>query len=160
MIKTSNRNGFTLTEILITIALFSIIFAIVFVGMARPKAYADIESTENLIYITVKEAQNLAMKGPASSFGVHFEQNKFVIFQGATYTLGDPSNLETTLDPNLLIESISLPTLNTDIIFSQLSGEVQELTLGASGSFVLRETNTNETRTFTITSLGAVDVNE
>ena len=159
MTKISNSNGFTFTEILITIGLFSIIFAIIFVSMVRPKAYASLESTEDLIYITVKEAQNLAMKGPASSFGVHFEQNKFVLFQSTTYNSGDSNNLETTLEPNLSIESISLPT-NTDIIFSQLSGEVQGLSLGTSGSFVLRETNTNETRTFTITSLGAIDVNE
>jgi prepilin-type N-terminal cleavage/methylation domain-containing protein len=159
MTKISNSNGFTLTETLITIGLFSIIFAIVFVSLVQPKASADINSAEDLIYVTVKEAQNLAMKGPASSFGVHFEQNKFVFFQGATYTPGDSSNLETILEPNLSIESISLPT-GTSIIFSQLSGEVQGLSLGTSGSFVLRETNTNETKTFTITSLGAVDVNE
>lgn len=157
MRKFFNSDGFTFVEIIITIGLFSIIFALITVSMVRPKATADIKSAEDQIYITLKEAQNLAMKGPLDRFGVHFEQNKFVLFQGSTYNPGDSSNLETTLDSNLSIESISSPS-GANIIFSQLSGEVQGLSLDESASFVLRESNTNETRNFTITSLGAVDV--
>lgn len=159
-----NLGGFTLIELIIVISLFSIIFAFLFTNVARPKVFADLAATEDLIYITIKEAQNLAMSGGTNEsgtkvdFGIHLEQDEFILFQGASYNPGDPSNLETDLSPNLVIESISLPT-GSDIIFSQISGEVQGLSFGVNGSFVLRETNTDETRTFTINRYGAIDVN-
>jgi len=158
MKKTQKSNGFTLIEILLVISLFAIASSILLLNITRPKGIADIQSTENLIYATIKEAQSLAMAGPTGGYGVHFEQDRFILFEGATYSSGNSNNLETTLNTNLTIESISLPGGN-DIVFSQISGEVQGLSLGQSGSFLLRESNTSVTKAFTVTSLGAVDVN-
>lgn len=160
MKKSQKSNGFTLIEILLVISLFAITSVILLVNITRPKGIADIQSTENLIYATVKEAQTLAMAGSTGDYGVHFEQDRFVLFEGSTYSPGDTNNLETTLNTNLTIELISLPSGGGgDVVFSQISGEVQGLSLGESGSFVLRESNTSVTKAFTITSLGAVDVN-
>lgn len=157
MKKSQKSNGFTLIEILLAISLFAIASVILLVNITRPKGIADIQSTENLIYATAKEAQSLAMAGPAGDYGVHFEQDRFILFEGSTYSPGNSNNLETTLNTNLTIESISLPG-GSNIVFSQISGEVQGLSLGQSGSFELKESNTSEKRIFTITSLGAVDV--
>jgi prepilin-type N-terminal cleavage/methylation domain-containing protein len=157
MKKEHKSNGFTLIEILLTISLFTIATTLLLVNITRPKGIADIQSTENLIYAGIKEAQSQAMAGPTGSYGVHFEQDRFTLFEGSTYSPGDPNNLETTLNTNLTIESISFP--GGDLVFTQISGEVQGLLLGQSRSFKLKESNTSETKTFTITSLGAVDVN-
>lgn len=154
-------SGFTLVELIIVISLFSIIFAFIFINFARPKVFADIKSSEDLVFVTIKEAQNLSMSGAtggtgAGHFGVHFEQDKFVLFEGSTYNPADSSNLVTLLSPNLSIESITLQSGN--IIFSRLSGEVSGINPGQD-SFVLRETNSGETRTFTTNRFGVVDVN-
>lgn len=160
MKKSLRPNGFSLIEILLTISLFTVAASFLLVNITRPKGIADLQSTEDLIYATVKEAQILAMAGAVGSYGVHFEQDRFTLFEGSTYSSGDPNNLETTLNTNLTIESISLPSGGgNDVVFSQISGSVQDLSLGGSGSFLLKESNTSETKTFTVTSLGAVDVN-
>ena len=157
MKKTKNSKGFTLIEILLTISLITIASVLLLVNITRPKGIADIKSTENLIYTTIKEAQITAMAGSASDYGVHFEQDRFIFFEGSTFTSGDPNNLETTLNNNLTINFID-PPIGNNIVFSQLSGEVRGLTLGQSVSFELKESNTNESKVFTITSLGAIDV--
>ena len=158
MKKTQKSNGFTIIEILLAISLFAITSVILLINITRPKGIADIKSTENLIYTAIKEAQVTAMAGPTGDFGVHFEQDRFIIFEGSTYVSGDSKNLETTLNNNLTVTSINLPS-GSNIVFSQISGEVRGLNLGQTGSFTLNESNTNESRVFTITSLGAVDVN-
>ena len=160
MKKGPKVNGFTLIEILLVISLFAITSSLLLVNITRPKGIADLQSTEDLIYATVKEAQSLAMAGSTGDYGVHFELDRFTLFEGSTYSPGDPNNLETTLNTNLTIESISLPSGGgNDVVFSQISGEVQDLSLGGFGSFLLKESNTSETKTFTLTSLGALDVN-
>ena len=158
MKKDQAQNGFTLIEILLAIALFTIATVILLVNITRPKGVADLQSTVDLIYATTKKTQGLSLAGPSGDYGVHFEQDRFVLFEGTIYSASDTNNLETTLNTNLTIESISLPAGGADIVFSQISGEVQGLSLGQSGSFVLRESNTGESKVLTITSVGAVDV--
>ncbi len=150
------EKGFTFIELILVISLFSIIFVFMFTSLVRPRSLADLVATEDLIVVTVKEAQSLAILNPQREYGVHFEQNKFILFEGTTYSPSDPNNLETTLTTNLLVESITLP--GGDIIFSQISGEVQNFTSGQN-SFVLRESNTNESKTFTINKIGTLDAN-
>lgn len=150
------KKGFTLIELILVISLFSITFTLIFTTLVRPRSFADLVSTEDLIYSTVKEAQSLSMSNPQREYGVHFEQDKFILFEGSTYSPGDPNNLETTLTTNLSIESITLS--NGDIIFSQISGEVRNYTSGQD-SFVVRESNTNESKTFTVNRIGSLDAN-
>src|SRR3989344_4393922 len=113
--KRLNSKGLTLVELTIAIALFTILSSFLLFDITSQKTFADIESTEDLIFVTVKEAQNLAMAGGTESYGVHFETDRYVLFQGSTYNPADPSNLETALDPNLTISSVTLPS--GDIIF-------------------------------------------
>lgn len=152
----NNLNGFTFIELILVISLFSIIFVFIIPSLVRPRSFADIVSTQELIYSTVKEAQSLSMTNPQKAYGIRFEQDKFILFEGSTYSPSDTNNLETTLTTNLSIESISLPS--GDIIFSQLSGEVQNYTSGQD-SFVLRENNTNDTKIFTINKIGTLNAN-
>ena len=154
--RKKSLDGFTFIELILVISLFSIIFVFIIPSLVRPRSFADIVSAEELIYSTVKEAQSLAMTNPQREYGIHFEQDKFILFEGSTYSPSDTNNLETTLTTNLSIDSISLPT--GDIIFSQVSGEVQNYTFGQD-SFVLRESNTNESKTFTINRIGTLNAN-
>ncbi|MEX0616342.1 MAG: type II secretion system protein [Candidatus Woykebacteria bacterium] len=162
MRKSLKSSGFTLIEIILVIALFSLAFGFILVSITRPKSQADIRAAEDQIYFALKEAQNLAMVGStggsssAESHGVHFEQNKIVIFKGASYNLSDTANLETTFEPSISISPINLPSSN--IIFSKLSGEVQNYS-GAQNNFALTESNTGQTRAFTINQYGRVTIN-
>ncbi len=147
--KSGASKGFTLVELMVAVALFSIISTLLLVNLSRPKAFADISSSENLIYVTLKEAQNLAASGQETS-GVHFDRGKFVLFDGSSYNPSSSTNLVTTLDPSLSIESINAPGGN--VLFSRLSGET------SGGSFILKSAS-GETKTFTINRFGAVNVN-
>ena len=147
--------GFTLIELILVIALFSIIFTFLFTNLTRPKTFADIQSSKELILVTVKEAQSLAMLNPKQNYGVHFEVDKFILFEGDTYNPSDENNIETNLGTSVTIESNSLP--NGEIIFIKLSGEIEDFTEGQD-SFVLKENTTNESITFTTNKLGVIDV--
>ena len=150
--KRLNSKGLTLVELTVAIALFTILSSFLLFDITSQKTFADFESTEDLIFVTVKEAQNLAMATRTESYGVRFETDRFVLFQGSTYNPGDASNLVTALGSNLTIDSITLPS--GDIIFSPLIGEAV-----SQGSFVLKDTGGSETKTFTINQFGAIDVN-
>ena len=157
-----NPKGFTLIELTIVIALFSLVSTLLLFNVSKPKAFADITSSEDLIISTLKEVQSKSMLGgleglaQPTTFGVHFEQDKYVLFRGAVYNPADSFNLETPLKPNLSFSQISLP--NQNIIFSRLSGEVQGF-VSTQNSFTLLEKNTSETRIFTINRFGAINVN-
>ena len=148
--KRLNSKGLTLVELTIAIALFTILSSFLLFDITNQKTFADFESTQDLIFVTVKEAQNLAMATRTESYGVHFETDRYVLFQGSTYNPADPSNLETTLDSNLTISSVTLPSGN--IIFFPLIGEA-----GSPGSFVLKDAA--GAKTFTINQFGAINVN-
>lgn len=116
--KDKTNSGFSMIEVLISIAIASIIFLAGY--------FTNIESfsrelliSEHLTLVSVlQKARNSAMNNIyASVHGVHVEDDAYVIFRVTPYDVNEPTNEEIPRNEKVTISGLD------EVIFSQLSGE-------------------------------------
>lgn len=147
MIKKNTKNGFTLIEMLLVVAL------IVAIGTISAPVYQLLQVKNNLtvatytIAQTLRRAQILSQSGMGdTTWGVHIVSGSVTLFKGASYAGRDTTTDEIFDVPtNITLGGIS------DIIFSKLSGEPQSY-----GDITLTSLN-NDTKTITINAKGALE---
>lgn len=145
---TKIRGGFTLLEVMLVIGILGLI-----VGLAIPfyqsfQLSTQLDNTSRELMRAFRQAQTRAMASESfSAFGVHLEQQKFVVFKGDTYSVADPAN-EVTEMPGV----VSLSSLTSDVIFTKVKGYPN------TTATVTVSTPYGESRTITINEEGVVDV--
>ena len=119
--------GFTLIEILITIAIAGIIMLIVTGAFSSATGIKALEKDTGVVLSLLEQARNqtLSAKG-ALVYGVHFEADKAVLFSGASYSSSDPSNVIEPINPLVQISTIALAGGGSDVIFKRLTGETDQ----------------------------------
>ena len=80
-----NQKGFTLVEVLMTIAIMTTMMGLVAVSVSQPQTTADLESAVNQLITDIKSQQLLAMSGETNGSGSRQDQG--VTFQEHGYTL-------------------------------------------------------------------------
>ncbi len=136
--NTSIRDkGFTLVEILVVIALFSIILWFgLFVGFDFYKNYS-FRSEESVIVSVLQKARNQSLNNiNQTRHGVHFEQGQYIIFECPTatpqcdaYSAGPEDN---TINSSY---GISIDNLPFDVIFEQLGGNCANCPITIKASY-------------------------
>ncbi len=143
------RAGFTLIEVLITLAVVAGIFA---AGSFMDFSNLGRESlnTERATLISVfQKARNRAMNNIyASKHGVYIEENAYVIFRKFPYDNNENTNERIPRNKNITITTA--PSGISNIIFTQLSGEPIP-----TGDIILNDGV--RTKTITIKSGGLID---
>lgn len=164
--KHSNKpRGFSLIELILVIALLSIILGITTVTLFRPVAKANLATVSTDIFSILREAQNQAINTDTSGdpqsndYGVHFDANSYTLFKGTTYTAGDASNFKIDTAANITISpTLPCPSPPGDcdnIVFQRVSGEV--LTYDdVNNTICVSETSTNKQTRLTVNFLGVV----
>lgn len=128
------QKGFTLVELMVSLAILLVLFALTSVNLTRIPSSSNMEATYQTLVSDVKYQQTLAMAGAtgntsdSQNFGVRFESNRYVLFTGAVYNPSDPSNFSINLDPPLSISTISFP--GGVMVFSKGSGEILDYSPG------------------------------
>ena len=142
-----NQQGFTLIEVLLSVAILTLL-----TGLSLPVYETfvrrnDLDLTTQSIVASVRRAESYArgVNGD-STWGIEFLSSGVTLFQGATYASRNSAFDETIPLPNSL--SISG---TTEVVFSKLSAAPS-----TTGSVTLSGT-TNDTRTITINAKGMVD---
>lgn len=159
-----NRRGFTLIEILLVVSL-----TVIMAGLLAPVLFDALSRGDARSYAlqavdTLREAQSSTMSGRANArYGVHFEQNKLVMFQGAVYSAVDTNNLPQSLTGRAVITSVTLSpggactvatgAGNCDIHFAKVRGAPTE-----TGSIVFTDL-TGQSRTVSINAVGLIEWN-
>lgn len=159
-----NRRGFTLIEILLVVTL-----TLVMAGLLAPILFDALSRGDARSYAlqavdSLREAQSSTMSGRANSrYGVHFEQGKLVMFQGATYSAVDTNNLTQSFSGRATIASVTFSpggactvatgVGNCDIHFARVRGTPTE-----TGSVVITDL-TGQSRTVTINAVGLIEWN-
>lgn len=147
--------GFTLVEMMVTLALFVIVFAISNVSLSGLIAKHSSQEFAESFISEARRQQMRAISGEvspedSSNFGIKYNDTNYVLFSG-TYSDASPNNITVQLPTDIQFTNITFP--NSQLQFEGLSGEVLNYA-SESASVVVQNTTTNETTTLRINQLG------
>lgn len=132
--RLSFKNGFTLIEIIVAIAILTILFSVSILYYSTSSESAKLSTASQDIISNIKLAKDRTVASLASSsYGMHFENSQYVMFRGTSYSALDPNNIFYALPVGMEIANISLEGGGVDIIFDRITGKV-----GNNGSIDVR----------------------
>ena len=99
------NRGYTLTELLVTIGVFSILLGIGTLSFTTIRLRNEMDLVAAEVRAELLRVQSEAINNIDS--GVYFEDDRFVYFQGDSYAEGAPGNEETNLSRTVSITSIT-----------------------------------------------------
>ena len=148
-----NEKGITTLEILLVIGI------IVLIGAATVGSYSSFLTRNASATITwdvtdaLRRARVQAMSGRFDTdWGVHFEADSYVLFQGSTYSASEPSNEDFELPAGYSIDSISLNGGGSNIIFNQVDGDTEEY-----GSVTVVSTEGGNSKVISVNAAGTIN---
>lgn len=156
----TKSKGFTNTELIVVMGLFAILVAVASVSLLSAQRSALVFSGLDPFLADVKQQQIKAMVGDseggssASSYGIYFASDRYVLFQGTVYDSMDPDNFEVLLPENVVFSSIAFPS--SQVVFSQLSGEIAGYVDG-SNFVTLSSTQGPDSTTITFNAYGVFE---
>ncbi len=145
--------AFSYLEVIIVIAIIAILSGMTLLFGQTSQVRADINAEANNLASYLRLAQSKAMSGENNSdHGIHLETDKYILFEGSSYSPSDSSNHEIELPETIITQNINLGGGGQDIVFTLPKGETKNF-----GTFDLYSAQINKTVTFNITSLGTID---
>jgi prepilin-type N-terminal cleavage/methylation domain-containing protein len=117
------KKGLTIVEVLTAVAVLSILVVMVLPGFAKIKNIQALKSTTEDVISVLAEARSETLASlSSSSYGVHFQTDKVILFKGTTFSSGAGSNKITNIISPATISSINLNNSGVDVYFNRLSG--------------------------------------
>ncbi len=153
------RSGFTLPEILLVLGIIAIFSALTFATVLKPQFKASMEAVTLNLMADIKGQQLKAVSAKGTDvggFGIHFETNRYILFEGVNFNPLDPNNLVINLPDNVVINNVSFP--NNDLIFARRSGEVVGF-LPGSNTLTVSGITSQEENIIEVNRYGALFVN-
>jgi type II secretion system protein H len=139
--------GFTLLEVLLVIGLLGLLVALAIPFYQSFQVSSELDNVAQELVQTLRLAQAKAMASEGwQPFGVHLEENKFVLFQGPVYRADDPFNEETTVAGVL-----SISYEHQETVFNAITGTTLNI-----GRISISSTN-SRSRNLIINELGVVN---
>lgn len=119
--------GFTLVELIIIMALFSMVAAFSFPYFRSQTVQYQLEASSDELYGMLRQAQSRAMSGyNASSWGIHWDTDTYTLFSGDDYDTRDTIHDQVIpLAPSITIHttvSVSGALYPEDVVFHELTG--------------------------------------
>lgn len=149
------NRGLTVLEILLAV---SIIALLAFFSLGPFFNFRDgqiLDNTASEIISIINEARNSTLSSlNDASYSVRVEEFRVVLFEGATFDNGDPSNEEYNLDDRVHISEIDLAGGVSDINFERLTGDTYDQ---GSLTISLQNGNASSTRKILIDRVGVVE---
>lgn len=152
--KKTQQSGFTLIEILIAVAIMVLLSALTIAAFSTLNKQVSLDTTSQNILSVLRRArsQTLASENE-STYGVHFETSKYVLFKGTSYTNGAAYNKEFNLSETE-IYAVTLAGGVSDVVFDRIRG-----TTSQSGTVSTRlSLDTSKTNTVSIDPSGQVSL--
>lgn len=152
------KKGFSLIEIIIVVAIFSIISAIVFASFFSVNDEKALDSAALGVQAVLEEARSLTLAAYNNqSQGVHFDagSNIIVRYPDAIYPYNPagPSNIDVELHKKVQVLSFSFQGGGSEVIFDRLTGDTSQY----GTVTVSLQSDTSQTRTITISQTGIVE---
>lgn len=138
--------GFTLVEILISIAVVAIVVIVIVTGLSSFRRSADLNHALDGVVAQIRETRRRTIESKdAARWGVHIVSTSTTLFKGATYSSGAADNEIFVLPPGVTLSGIP------DIIFKRISGETDN-----AGTLTL--TQGSDTKAINIYLSGLVEI--
>ena len=114
--------GFTLIELLVTIGILVLVMGMIMLNFNFFQNQSALDATTQEIISVLKLAQNKTLASEnRTSFGVYFENDKYVIFEGDAYYSSSPNNDVRIINPSLKVSAVNLGG-DRAVVFDRLSG--------------------------------------
>lgn len=141
----NRSHGFTLIEVMIVLAIFSIIAGIVLQQGSSLSTTVELENASKNIDLKIRTAKARSIGAlNDKNYGIHFESSKVVIFDGTgAYVDGAVGNEVFDLPGHVQINSIALNGGVTDIVFDRLTGNTASF--GSIGLISTRDATKTKT---------------
>ncbi|MBI4992268.1 MAG: prepilin-type N-terminal cleavage/methylation domain-containing protein [Candidatus Harrisonbacteria bacterium] len=152
-VHTKKQNGFTVVEVLIAIAVVSVLASLSVAYFNSFLARNELQNESLKVVDSLRRARGQSMaRQEDSQWGVHFESNKYVLFKGSSYSAADSYNEEITLPDVLTISTINLNGGGSDVVFNKITGE----TLNFGTTTI--QNDLNESKNIVINSYGTIEI--
>ncbi len=154
------RSGFSIPELSIVMAIMISLYLLGTSNLFSPQRTNELRTTEDTLISDMTSQQARAMTGDTastgtnSSYGVYFQQDRYTLFKGVSYSAGDANNFTVTLGPNVRFSSINFP--NDTLVYAQSSGEAAGYVSGQD-TVVLEDAGEGVTRTIHVNNYGVID---
>ena len=148
--------GFSVIEVLVVVAIISIVAAISYTTFIQAKSSQSLEKDASRVVAAFDRARSLTLSSSQDrQYGVHIESDRVTIFPGSTYSTNDPDNQTEILGPLTSITQYSLSGGGSEVIFDRLTGKTSK-----PGTITV-SLNQDTSRFYTITVLGTglVEIN-
>jgi Tfp pilus assembly protein FimT len=121
-----NQQGMTALELLVIVATIGIIFLIVTPQFSKIRENQVLKTAVGDIMSSLNKAQSQTFASVnSSSYGVHFQSDKVIIFKGITFSAGDSNNETINIITPATVSNVTLDGVSGtsgDIYFSRLVG--------------------------------------
>ncbi len=117
-----NMEGVTILEVLVTLAIVSIIASLGFFTYTKWQSQVQLLNVRDEMVSAIVRAQQLASAAADTrSWGIHLEEDRYIMFPGSFYNESDPDNVVWNLNG---IRIISPTTTFTDGVGGRISDVV------------------------------------
>lgn len=146
--------GFTTIEIVIVLVIAAIIFTIAVSVFSRFNKNQALGGSADDVASVLVQARSQTLSGKDYyAYGVHFENDRVVLFRGESYDPSTTTNKEVRLSVLSTIVDISLAGGGSDVLFQKQTGATNE-----SGTIVVAlSDDTSASTTITISPTGVVE---
>lgn len=147
-----SKKAFTVIEFIVVITILTIIASISFYVFSKLDKKEALEKDVASLTSMIREARLLSVASKnTSSFGVHFENDRAILFEGSSYSGPQPSDKVISFSNRVKLESYSLNMGGSDIVFSRLIGNTNNY-----GTVTLSIKDGSASSTITILSTGVI----
>lgn len=150
-----DNSGFTLIEILVVLGIAGILIGMAVVGFRLFERKTELQNhSQNILTILELARTKTLASEDASQYGIHFEQDKYILFKGDVYQEEAGDNKVYQLPSRLEIYNIDLIGAASSTVFQRINGTTEQ-----SGVVELRIiSQPDENKTINIHPSGQVEL--
>lgn len=153
--KSFYKKGISMIEVIIMIVIIGIIVAVAIPQFSGMKRAQVLKSASQDIFSTLNKARSQSISSlDSSSYGVHFQSDKVVLFKGILYSAGSSDNQDFSIINPATVSLISLSGGAVDVYFDRLTGLPN-----VSGNINVSVPGNNLEKIITISNTGAIGLN-
>ncbi len=154
--KNFYKKGISAIEIFVVVAIVALLATVVIPQFSKIRERQVLKSAVSDILSSINKAQIKTLASvDSSSYGVHFESGKVIIFKGIVFSSSDLNNENVDLTSPANISNVTLAGVSAssgEIYFNRLSGVPNK-----SGTVTV--STTNFVKTITISAIGQASAN-